>query len=393
MLYRPYPPDQMLDTVSHLGGLPALPVDMEWPRASDGTAFHFLACIDLSELPENSELPASGVLFFFARVDDEMLWSEDGDDPKDYSRVIYAPSPARTECAAPDDLGSIEGGWSNFERHFHLPDEKRFATYPRWPLLSKRIESWPDIEALSETPEGEYERLERARVDEAARAVAITVPTKADRANWGDIRRKLVLPQDDDHPFPQLWVMIDRISRYMVTQLSPENTDAADRDAATSALAWVKKAAQHDLADQVDAEIAAEFKDWMQGLWVTGQYSLSDALYQGMQSSLQFVAQDPQAAARFPKSYYKEMQAEHMPVVFDSGGGAPEPRHHQMLGHPRSEQEPPPIERDKVLLAQFFSDYGVEFMFCDVGVAEFWINATDLKHGRFDRAWATTDGG
>lgn len=32
-------------------------------------------------------------------------------------------------------------------------------------------------------------------------------------------------------------------------------------------------------------------------------------------------------------------------------------------------------------------------MFCDVGVAQFWIRPEDLAAKRFEKAWATTEGG
>ena len=39
------------------------------------------------------------------------------------------------------------------------------------------------------------------------------------------------------------------------------------------------------------------------------------------------------------------------------------------------------------------SDYGLDFMFCEVGVAEFWISEEDLAARRFEKAWANTAGG
>jgi uncharacterized protein YwqG len=46
-----------------------------------------------------------------------------------------------------------------------------------------------------------------------------------------------------------------------------------------------------------------------------------------------------------------------------------------------------------VLLLQLNSDYGVNFMFCDVGEVEFWIDKRDLVARRFDKVFATTCGG
>lgn len=48
-----------------------------------------------------------------------------------------------------------------------------------------------------------------------------------------------------------------------------------------------------------------------------------------------------------------------------------------------------------ILLLQIDSDTLVHkhFMFCEMGVAQFWIEPADPAGERFDRAWATTEGG
>jgi uncharacterized protein YwqG len=48
-----------------------------------------------------------------------------------------------------------------------------------------------------------------------------------------------------------------------------------------------------------------------------------------------------------------------------------------------------------ILLLQIDTDMAVdkEFKFCDMGVAQYWIKPADLAAGRFDNAWATTEGG
>lgn len=47
-----------------------------------------------------------------------------------------------------------------------------------------------------------------------------------------------------------------------------------------------------------------------------------------------------------------------------------------------------------VLLLQIDSDKAVDndFVFCDMGAAQFWIKPDDLAARRFDRAWGTTEG-
>src|SRR5215467_1666014 len=72
-------------SLSRLGGLPALPADLAWPRHGEsGAPLHFLAQVDLSRLPPTpldgaanaASLPNSGLLFFFADMVEEMLWNE-----------------------------------------------------------------------------------------------------------------------------------------------------------------------------------------------------------------------------------------------------------------------------------------------------------------------------
>jgi len=47
-----------------------------------------------------------------------------------------------------------------------------------------------------------------------------------------------------------------------------------------------------------------------------------------------------------------------------------------------------------VLLLQIDSDTWLheEFMFCDMGAAQFWIEPADLAKGKFEKAWGTTEG-
>jgi Domain of unknown function (DUF1963) len=47
-----------------------------------------------------------------------------------------------------------------------------------------------------------------------------------------------------------------------------------------------------------------------------------------------------------------------------------------------------------ILLLQIDSDTWLhqEFMFCDMGAAQFWIEPADLAKGRFHKAWGTTEG-
>lgn len=82
-----------LRTKSRLGGLPSLPDHIEWPRQTvSGTPLHFLAQIDpstpLDPAIDDVRLPSHGMLFFFADIEEEMLWGfEDRGDQYAATRV------------------------------------------------------------------------------------------------------------------------------------------------------------------------------------------------------------------------------------------------------------------------------------------------------------------
>lgn len=70
---------------------------------------------------------------------------------------------------------------------------------------------------------------------------------------------------------------------------------------------------------------------------------------------------------------------------------------HQMLGIGKDIQRTAENARadGTILLLQIDTDLSVHdrFQFCDMGVAQFWIEPADLAARRFDRAWGTTEGG
>lgn len=70
---------------------------------------------------------------------------------------------------------------------------------------------------------------------------------------------------------------------------------------------------------------------------------------------------------------------------------------HQMLGAAASLQGNADTMRERgyISLLQLDSDFGVDnqFVFCDMGMAQFWIAHRDLSAGRFEKAFGTTEGG
>lgn len=268
-----------LSTLSKLGGLPSLPNHLAWPRHTVTAApLHFLAQIDLASLPptplegrsDGPKLPRSGIVFFFADIDEEMLWD---DDDNAAVRVLAANAPGA------------------------------------------------ERDAPAELPEIGHE---------------------AGKLSGGYAKGKCIFPEVTVQPFV--------IDTYAGAQLYFQGDGSKNADLAT--IASIERA--------------------------TGN-----------------------AVPVFTNR--SQMRSEHFPpaAVIEINSTPPrreiEMARHQMLGAGTDVQGTASAEREagNILLLQIDSDYGVseDFMFCDMGMAQFWIRPDDLAAGRFEKSWGTTEGG
>lgn len=265
---------------SKLGGLPNLPEGVEWPRQGVcGTPLHFLAQIDLAHLPQTPlapklpALPRQGVLFFFADMEEEMLWGfDERGTHHDATRVIYAATSGALR-QPPANLPLIGHEWGKKDGGY----AKTSSVFPEAPIDAHIIDSFDDVDFYFQGVEfGEADRRTLASIEAAT---GVTAPTLDFAA--------------DDRAFPAAWVSPPRWSP--------------------------------------DAPKSAEIK------------------------------------------------------------------RHQMLGAASNVQGAAQAARERgdILLLQLDTDWGLDesFMFCDCGMSQFWISPRDLAAGRFDRAWATTEGG
>jgi uncharacterized protein YwqG len=171
-IHRPFPPPRIRHGRSKLGGLPNLPPDIEWPCGHEHFGLkrgriplHFMAQIDCSELPRGQTgLPASGLLYVFANIDDAADWMEH--DPDDYRRVIYAPrvAPDQPVRQPPPDLPQIGtasllgtcylgGAYPLGYRVGHFPNDPLTGKlFFEWPAQFVMTDSYPDVEAIRKTP-------------------------------------------------------------------------------------------------------------------------------------------------------------------------------------------------------------------------------------------------
>jgi uncharacterized protein YwqG len=273
-------------TRSRLGGLPALPPGIDWPRQTvSGSPLHFLAQIDLAELPstplygalgqqKSPGLPRSGVIYFFADLDEELLWGHaDTGDLFASTRVLYGPE-ADIDRAAPQDMPEIGHGFGELTGF----TETGLKIFPACAIEFFVIDTFAGAAAYFQ---GEGSR-------------------EADRRTLASIERATGTSAP----------VLTRTTYNQSTKLPVAVTVWDDRGVAF------------------------------------GQIHI---------------------------------------------------RRHQMLGAAINVQGGAEKARANgdVLLLQLDTDWGLheQFMFCDMGMVQFWIKPDDLTFGRFEASWGTTEGG
>lgn len=129
------------DPVGQLGGLPHLPVGMEWPAGP----LPFVASFDCAALPrvDGLALPALGSLLFF--LDHEQAYGAGSvAGEQSYARVVYVPAGVDT---APAERPENTEGWSyRTTLEFVRPEHELFAT------VVAELPSWFEDEDLDGNP-------------------------------------------------------------------------------------------------------------------------------------------------------------------------------------------------------------------------------------------------
>jgi Domain of unknown function (DUF1963) len=412
LAWRPYPPLNLPQTRSQLGGLPLLASPDNWPRAEDGTPLHFLARIDCRDLPrERGGLPGEGLLQFFACIDATMCWS--GDETSGVIRVLFTLDPGEP-TPPPPDLPPIMEGYNDWDRNFRLPEEAQKTVYPHWPLAFGAVKTYP-------MSEGDV--MGGPRLDDLERVSGLA-PFDGKLPAWANDDERLQLPPHgpDVPAFPQVWVFCERIARHLASAAikwraslskrkpAADPQEVTDRHAQNAtaerleqtARSWIARAAAAGLDKPVGAADAEAFVAWLSEVASLprnmGRLSLcgfNGALRRGLESAIRYCGGHPAAAALVPPELSRQLGEDHALVRMGEFLGKPrieKVAYHQMLGYFLASQDIGPNENE-VLLLQLVSDYGVGFMFCDVGEIHFWIDKADLAARRFDRVRANTQGG
>nr|WP_321442879.1 DUF1963 domain-containing protein [uncultured Cohaesibacter sp.] len=419
--YRPYPAEKSQGR-SKLGGCPSLPPLVPWSRSiarkgqygriTGDIPLHFLAQIDLADLPwRPTHCPDKGTLLFFASIDEELLW-DTGDErlPHGAVRVIYDATNQGIETTPPEDLPPIEGGWFRFDQDFRLDDEAHSALYPEWALRFARIEtlSAPFAnDGLFVRPEDYQQQWIRFREQQLEKVFGPLPEWERSRGIF-----PIFASVEDNHTkpihllpfemtsFPYSPLTISLICRHLQKRLTKHEHDPqVDQDLSQ----WIEWADRQDIG-KLDPHWATNFVEFLNELSDQDSH-LSHWIKQAVTSSLTqmvvFSGSDEKLAKAIPDRIYQAAAIHHR--IFSSersnehhfNGLHPGENliHHQLFGHFASSQHFSLDQTQSTLLLQLFSDYGVNMMFCDVGEIDFFIDKQALAEGRFDATDATTMGG
>ena len=440
-LRRHWPPQDPAPQNSWLGGLPRLPEGVDWPiNPQSGLALHHLAQIDLTEMPRidsETPLPAQGMLWFFADIDEELDW--DVGPGMAQARVLYhdRSTAGQPLCAAPANLPEVDHSGKSMHSRAWSFRPARFAVYPRWPLTGHATTTWP----LDSLPAGlswdsDYAEARTARMNAELALVRGALPA-APEAGPGIYQPELTLAADgitqrktgktlycpDAYGplFPYHNAMGAEVLLAFHHKLRAKLTDAEGTLRWTPAeiekqkqrgkdvehlLARLQRAEQEatrcrdrmaqftDLYDRLAAASATSaltddhqrrFDALLRGILDEPELKFegANAVGRGLQRIVQRSFDAPELLDPLPDAFVATLNRSFL-LAADT-------THHFLMGAKGMASNPTAGRGQR--LAQFDSDYAVDFMFCDVGIIDFWIDPDDLAAGRWDRAWAATAGG
>jgi hypothetical protein len=223
--------------VGRLGGTPALPSGMEWPRSRAGRPLGFIAGIDLGRLPVGDldvPLPAEGTLLLFYRDPSEdpyeVFWISDPEpeDQPSAGHVVFVPAGTKTTLRTETDA----------------------TVYPEVPLTGDLIATGPDREhpAWEQAVAGLSE-TDRRSITERTRRVEF----------WDEISRRSRIPEYRLGGYARPWQRpVELEATWMHRDAPSPSPDAALLD---EALQWTSLV-------QIDSDRDAEMM-WFGSLyWV-----------------------------------------------------------------------------------------------------------------------------
>ncbi len=446
-LIRPYPPRNVGRIRSRIGGLPDLPVGVAWPLQTppdhatgmeDDVPLHFMAQLDLAELPHVHPLmPKSGTLLFFALMDEDMIWSGE----KGSVRVIYDGTSSGKAKLPPQGIGPLQGGYHHYGREFRLEEEAAPTVHACWPLIGKVVNTLPGFGAMNVPhlhKSGEaFEN--QCNADLAAQLLALgEVPSLGRQSLVGS---KWIAQDADGNERPSKACVDELLKSPRLIELLIRAVLRALEEAHRGLPYQIERLRQS--AAQAASSFETAFAQERLTKASAAQRSIPGALQTGlalqrffavMQESQRLSSTETVPVAGWldvalpsldRKKFSHVLSVALRQAVVESGGNAElannlspdvwafadwdhrvvlglvekprnEPvfvRFHQMFGHIRTSQGDSVVDDPNICLLQLRSDYGVNLMSCDVGEMEFWIKPEDLRNLNFDNVWGTTQGG
>lgn len=404
---------------SYLGGLPMLPKSVAWPlNPYSGFPLHFLCQINCSEMPKIGSkacLPETGFLYFFADINEDMLWEDFG--VKNFTRVIYSSENVGNllERALPESLPEINHETYKSSGQFSLIGQRK---YPKWPLIPHVV----DVFKISNNNSDK-------RCNSAYRQIAgeitysqikkLAPVSKKGQSEIYDVSISEYLRQKDLHNVALIAKLImqncihyfalkrDLLSNqhyYLSISKSDEQSIRERLDSIESVrkcyIELVLTAFEifsefHSFNDceSLCSEKSEMFLKWIDFALETN-FEISRVEQLGIQNKVKDIIIDtmhfisatavssPEIMKFLPKNFFQEFSYKMSPFFYGD---------HKLLGEQSSSEDF--IKENEILLLQLVSDPGMGFKFCDAGVINFWISEKDLKALNFEEAYALTSGG
>lgn len=415
LLARTWPITGTVEGRSWFGGAPLLPSFMAWPTLPASRApLHFLAQIDCAELPRvkgGDAMPEDGLLLFFAYIDEDMFWHE----VEGSAQVKYVPAQdiPKNPAQLPEELADI----------FGKPGHR---TYPRWPITPHLTQSfcWSDRD-----PKGSHKVATAAQKEAISKFLPEPSQTKPaqllEERSMRDAETGVVLTDSGGEPKKQLGLardlqkagfpfcggtMIRFVSEYKArlshliseAQIAKQfiGTYEHKQDQAQKVKALELKISKFskalNLLDRVSDRLTAFgdlervpdreakfFEKWLEEMNLRRYPEVYSSLRNVLKSMTQEAATDDKLRAALPQALIDFFDAELRPN--------PALSQHMMLGHPQFRTNS--TQAPGLRLLALDSDSGLDFMFCDLGMVEFWIQPEDLARRDFSQVVAVTAGG
>ena len=441
IIFKPvFPPRHEEVPACFFGGNPRLPAGLEWPRIIDddgpewNRSLSFLAQIDCASLPrieQFPDMPEKGTLFFFVDFMDELCLDHD-----DFSNwVIYCPEPTfdNPETANPDDLQHLYlQGPEYFFQWLEFTD-RTFRDYPRnfpkWAMSPHEIDVFsilsPYFSGLSTEERRELgERMDTAINSEFERLGGPPAKSYSNSVH--------LIPKDAEYErvhkvwtpegFPQAWINVEITAGLICREIrkmrdsgpktdpdgntwppDPEALKRAYEDVFAQASNWIDRARGNGLFSALADSERSEFVEWLRRLnSSTGDLSigriydkrsghtLNRCIVDGYLRGVDYcLAHSAEAAAIIDEKTLEFVRWKHS-LLRDRHGILC----HSMLGAAKNIQSAPErMKKSHILLMQFDSDYGMDWMWGDLGVLQYWITPEDLKKRQFDKVVVTMEGG